>query len=76
MKPNHLQSVGEKELMAGLKPLLSNSFWAYFEEYLRREQHKQVKILTSQDSHVELAKAQGRFAAYQLLATLKSQISG
>lgn len=69
-----LQSLAEQELVAALKPLLNHDSWAYFEEYIRREQHKQVKVLASNDSQIELARAQGKFAAYQQFATLKTKL--
>jgi len=69
-----LQSLAEQELVTALKPLLNHDSWAYFEEYLRREQHKQVKVLASNDSQIELARAQGKFAAYQQFATLKTKL--
>jgi len=74
MNKQLLLSLSEEELVRGLKPLLSHVHWAYLEEYLRREQHKQVKVLASHDSHVELARAQGKFGAYQAIAKLKQLI--
>lgn len=74
MNNQHVTGISEEELLKGLKPLMSHAHWSYLEEYLRRQMHKQVKILSTQDSHVALARAQGQFAAYKSLSTLKPTI--
>ena len=74
MNKEHLQKLSDEELVKGLTPLINHAFWAYFEELLRREQHKQVSVLTTQDNLLELGRAQGRFEAYQMLASFKSRI--
>lgn len=75
MNKNHIQNLGEDELLRGLKPLLSHAHWAYFEEFIRREQLKQVRVLTTSADLVTLHQAQGNFARLQHLTDLKSKLN-
>lgn len=74
MNTHHLHNLSDEDLVNGLKPVFNHPHWAYVEEFLRREQHKQVKAMSHSDTLLTIGRAQGKFAAYQTLSQLRNTL--
>ncbi len=75
MNNQHLQKLSEADVIKGLKPVVNHEFFAYFEEYIRREQLKQVRVLSTASDLDVLHRAQGNFQRLQALADLKTNLN-
>lgn len=74
INPDHLARFNEEQLTSALKPLLVHDSWPYFEEYLRREQAKQVNITMRATDTSNINRGQGSYQEITKLLALKSKL--